>query len=96
MLKAANRRPIYNVNTRQNSTLDIIKQFLELEEEYKAFIESYPQAYYLRLSDSKVVALYQLAHVLRPFRAYTLTVSKTMPLVARSLEIYQDLDDLLK
>ncbi len=62
--KAANRRPIYDVNTRQNSTLNIIEQFLELEEEYKAFVELYPQAYCLRLSNSKVVALYQLAHVL--------------------------------
>ncbi len=66
----------------------MIEQFLELEEEYKAFVESHPQAYYLRLSNSEVVALYQLAHVLQPFRAHTLIVSKTMLLVAQSLEIY--------
>src|SRR6266487_6011583 len=96
MPKAANRRPIYDVDTRWNSALDMIEQFLELEEEYKAFVESHPQVHCLRLNDSEVVALHQLAHVLRPFRAHTLTVSKTMPLVARSLEIYWDLDDLLE
>ena len=58
MPKAANRRPIYDVNTRQNSALDMIEQFLELEEEYKVFVESHPQAYCLRLNDSEVVALY--------------------------------------
>jgi len=88
MPKVANHRPIYDVNTRWNSTLDIIEQFLELEEEYKVFVKSHPQVHYLYLNDSKVVALHQLAHVLRPFRAHTLTVSKTMPSVARSLEIY--------
>ena len=42
MPKAANRRPIYDVDTRWNSALDMIEQFLELEEEYKAFVELYP------------------------------------------------------
>ena len=42
MPKAANRRPIYDVDTRWNSALDMIEQFLELEEEYKAFVESHP------------------------------------------------------
>jgi len=35
----------------------MIKQFLELEVEYKAFINSHPQVAYLKLTNLEVVAL---------------------------------------
>ncbi len=50
----------------------MIEQFLELEAEYEAFINSYPQVAYLKLTNLEVVALNQLAYVLRPFKEYTL------------------------
>ncbi len=43
MPKTKTRRPIYNVNTRQNSAYNMIKQFLELKAKYIEFIRTYPQ-----------------------------------------------------
>ena len=74
----------------------MIAQFLELKAEYTAFIESHPQVECLLLSKAEIVVLTQLAHVLKPFKDYTLKVSEDMPSLARSLELYWDLDDLLR
>lgn len=93
--KLSNRRPIYDVDTRWNSCLDMIEQFLELEAEYEAFIDSHPQVACLKLTNLEVVALNQLACVLRPFKEHTLQVSRSMPSIAKSLEIYWDLEELI-
>ncbi len=93
--KTRTQRPIYDVNSRQNSIYDIITQFLELKAEYTEFMNTHAQVKYLLLSPSKIVALYQLVYVLRPFKELTLKLSKSMPSLATSLEIYQDLDDLI-
>ncbi len=66
----------------------MIEQFLELEAEYKAFIDSHPQVACLKLTNLEVVALNQLAYVLRPFKEHTLQVSRSMPSISKSLEIY--------
>jgi hypothetical protein len=71
-------------------------QFLELKAEYTEFINTYNQVKCLLLSPSKIVALYQLAHVLRPFKELILKLLESMPSLAISLEIYWDLDDLLE
>ena len=39
--RALNRKPIYDVNTRQNSAYNMIVQYLELEAEYTDFYNSY-------------------------------------------------------
>ena len=57
MPKTLKRRPIYDVDTRWNSAYDMIAQFLELEVEYTAFIESYLQVECLLLSKAEIVAL---------------------------------------
>ncbi len=41
LLRVLNRKPIYDVNTRQNSAYDMIVQYLELEAEYTDFCNSY-------------------------------------------------------
>ena len=73
----------------------MIEQFLELEAEYEAFINSYPHVACLKLTNLEVVALNQLACVLRPFKEHTLQVSRSMPSISKSLEIYWDLEELL-
>jgi hypothetical protein len=70
-------------------------QFLELKVEYTEFINTHNQVKCLLLSPGEIVALYQLTHVLRPFKKLTLKLSESMPSLAISLEIYWDLDDLL-
>ena len=96
MPKTKTRRPIYDVDTRWNSAHDMIEQFLELEAEYVEFIRTHPQVQCLLLTDNEIIALHQLAAVLRPFKQLTLKVSESMPSLARSLEMYWDLDDLLE
>ncbi len=89
------RKPIYDVDTRWNSAFDMITQYLELEAEYNDFCNTHPQVKCLQLSNTEVVSLAQLANVLAPFKEHTLRVSQAMPSIARSLEIYWDLEDLL-
>jgi hypothetical protein len=67
---------------------DMIKQFLDLLPEYKSFITSHRQIACLLPSTDEVLALTQLAHVLKPFKKMTLKVSEEMPSLTRSLEIY--------
>ncbi len=74
----------------------MIEQFLELEVEYIEFIRTYPQVQCLLLTNNKIVALHQLVAVLQPFKQLTLKISELMPSLARSLEMYWDLDDLLE
>jgi hypothetical protein len=96
MPKTVKRRPIYDVDTRWNSAYDMVQQFLDLLPEYTAFVESHDQVRCLLPSECEIVALRQLAFVLAPFKDLTLKVSKEMPSLVRSLELYWDLDDLLK
>jgi hypothetical protein len=88
MPKAALRRPIYDVDTRWNSAYNMIRQYLDLEAEYAAFIESHPQVQCLLLSNKEVISLHQLAFVLKPFKDHTLKVLEDMPSLVRSLKIY--------
>jgi hypothetical protein len=74
----------------------MIEQFPELEAKYIEFIRTHPQVQCLLPTNNEIVALHQLAAVLRPFKQLTLKVSESMPSLARSLEMYWDLDDLLE
>lgn len=94
--KTSNRKPIYDVDTRWNSCKDMMEQFIELEPEYNHFIDNHPEIEALRLTGEEQVALHQLNYVLTPFKEHTLKVSKEMPSITESLEIYWDLDELLR
>jgi hypothetical protein len=73
----------------------MIRQFLDLLPEYQKFIKDHFQIRCLLPSTDEILALTQLAYVLKPFKDMTLKVSQSMPSLPRSLEIYWDLDDLL-
>ncbi|KAM4055445.1 hypothetical protein HRG_014987 [Hirsutella rhossiliensis] len=89
------RKPTYDVDTRWNSTYDMIDQFLELEAEYTEFVDTHPQVKCLLPLSGEIVALYQLRKVLKPFKEHTLKVSEVMPSISQSLDIYWDLEALL-
>ncbi len=55
--QASNQKPIYDVNTRWNSTYNMIVQYLELEAEYTDFYNSYSQVKYLLLTAKEIVSL---------------------------------------
>lgn len=95
MPKTINRRPIYDVDTRWNAMYDMIVQYLDLFDEYEAFIDAHPYVKNLKITDDEKLSLYQLAFVLKPFKDMTLKVSQAMPSIVRSLENYWDLDELL-
>jgi hypothetical protein len=63
-------------------------QFLKLKAKYTEFINTYNQVKCFLLSSSEIVALYQLTHVLRPFKKLTLKLLESMLLLAISLKIY--------
>ena len=96
MPKTYNRKPIYDVDTRWNSTKDMLQQYLDLEPEYNHFIDEYPEIEALRLTAKEVVAITQLNYILSSFKEHILQVSKDMPSISESLEIYQSLDDILQ
>ncbi|XP_044715041.1 uncharacterized protein HRG_11309 [Hirsutella rhossiliensis] len=89
------RKPTYDVDTRWNSTYDMIDQFLELEAEYTEFVDTHQQVKCLLPLSEEIVALYQLRKVLKPFKDHTLKVSEAMPQISQSLDIYWDLEALL-
>jgi hAT family C-terminal dimerisation region len=96
MPKTIKRRPIYDVDTRWNAMYDMILQYLDLCDEYEAFIATHPQTKHLKLTNEEKLALHQIAFVLKPFKDMTLDVSESMPSIVRSLEKYWDLDDILE
>jgi hypothetical protein len=88
MPKTTSRRPIYDVDSRWNSAYDMIVQYLDLLNEYTAYVDGIPQIKCLLPGDRETVALRQLAFVLKPFKDMTLKVSEDQPSLARSLKIY--------
>ena len=76
MEKTTNQRSIYNVNTRWNSAYNIIKQFLKLLNKYFFFIKNNPKVKCLLSTEFELLALRQLAFVLKPFKQMTLEVSR--------------------
>ena len=96
MPKTIKRRPVYDVDTRWNAMYDMILQYLDLCDEYEAFIATHSQTKHLKLTNEEKLALHQIAFVLKPFKDMTLDVSESMPSIVRSLEKYWDLDDILE
>jgi hypothetical protein len=74
----------------------MILQYLGLCDEYEAFVATHSQTKHLKLTNEEKLALHQIAFVLKPFKDMTLDVSESMPSIARSLEKYWDLDDILE
>jgi hypothetical protein len=68
---------------------------LDLKAEYTAFCASHHQVRALLPSSEEWVILAQLLHVLKPFKDQTENVSKEIPSLVRSLEIYWEIDQLL-
>lgn len=74
----------------------MILQYLNLCNEYKAFIATHSQTKCLKLTNEEKLALHQIAFVLKPFKDMTLDVSDSIPSTVRSLEKYWDLNDILE
>ena len=74
----------------------MIQQFIDLEPEYNHFIDNHPEIENLQLSNTEQLALHQLNCVLTPFKEHTLADSMEMPSITESLEIYWDLEEILR
>jgi hypothetical protein len=59
MPKTAKPRPIYDVDTRWDSTYDMVQRFLDLLPEYTAFVGSHDQVKCLLPSESEIVVTVQ-------------------------------------
>jgi len=96
MPKIINRHSIYNVDTRWNSAYNIIEQFLELLNKYTQFVDKHLAVKCLLPTEREIIALQQLAFVLKPFKTITLKVLEFQPSLACTLEQYWDLNAELK
>ena len=93
--RCVHRKPRYNVKTRWNSAYNMIQQALDLQQEYTEFCGEHPAVKALLPTPNEWLMLHQLAYVLKPFKDKTDEVSKEMPSIAKSLEVYWELDILL-
>jgi hAT family C-terminal dimerisation region/Domain of unknown function (DUF4413) len=85
----------YDVDTRWNSTYNMIGDAIRLRKEIGEFIRNHPDLSALQLADEEWLTLQQVAKILKPFWDHTNTVSTTCPSIIESLQIYWNLDDLL-
>jgi len=93
--RCIHRKPRYDVKTRWNSAYDMIQQALDLQQEYTEFCGEHRAVKALLPTSNEWVTLHQLAYVLKPFKDKIEEVSKEMPLIVKSLEVYWELDILL-
>jgi hypothetical protein len=73
----------------------MIVQALDLQQEYTKFCSEHYAIKALLPTPNEWVMLHQLAYVLKPFKDKTEEVSKEMPSITKSLEVYWELDILL-
>jgi hypothetical protein len=85
----------YDVDTRWNSTYNMISDALRLRKEITQFIRSHQDVQALQLADDEWTTLQQIHKVLKPFWDHTNTVSKACPTIVESLPVYWNLDDIL-
>jgi hypothetical protein len=85
----------YDVDTRWNSTYNMVTEAIRLRRELTQFIRTHPEVGVLQLVDTEWSTLEQIKSVLEPFWEYTNHVSRSCPSLVDSLPIYWALDDLL-
>jgi len=85
----------YDIDTRWNSTYNMISDALRLRKEVTQFIREHPDIRDMQPTDSDWSTLGQIQKVLKPFWDHTNSVSKRCPSIIESLPIYWSLDDVL-
>lgn len=85
----------YDIDTRWNSTYNMISEALRLRKEVTQFIREHPDIRDMQPTDSDWSTLRQIQKVLKPFWDHTNSVSKRCPSITESLPIYWSLDDIL-
>jgi len=83
-----NKKVEYDVETRWNSTHDMIQAFLKLRKEWDKFIADHPQLEALAISDHEYILLAQIVKVLNPFKVHTSLMSEECATLMSSLAIY--------
>ena len=85
----------YDVNTRWNALLKMLKLAIRSKDIINLMCEEFKALEPLQLSPTKWNFLGEIHEVMLPFYKKTLLVSQDAPIITQATVIYQDLDDII-